>query len=100
MFPGVPTCNRFAELVKSVLLDEAMRAEVCEIPVADEGTAAAMGFAGSPTVLVDGRDVEPSDIAGQTGLSCRLYAATASGVPSREMLLRAIRETRSAVGTR
>ncbi len=41
-------------------------------------------FSGSPTIRVDGEDVEP-DQSISPGLKCRLYA-NLSGVPSEEML--------------
>ncbi|MGH9508863.1 MAG: DF family (seleno)protein, partial [Terriglobales bacterium] len=80
--------------------EEGVRAEVQQVLVADEATAATLRFAGSPTVLVNGRDVEPA-VAEQGGLSCRLYANHgAPGIPSRDALLRAIREGMTVEGGR
>jgi hypothetical protein len=45
-------------------------------------------FPGSPTIRVDGEDVEP-DQTSAPGLKCRLYASL-SGVPSEEMLRLAV----------
>ncbi|MGH9508818.1 MAG: DF family (seleno)protein, partial [Terriglobales bacterium] len=85
--PGCPHLQPAAELVERVLLEEGVRAEVQQVLVADEATAATLRFAGSPTVLVNGRDVEPAVVAGQGGLSCRLYANHgAPGIPSRDAL--------------
>ena len=52
---------------------------------------------GSPTVLVNGRDVAPDDVghAHVDGTACRLYvddAGDVSGVPSRVLILAAIRD--------
>ena len=33
----------------------------------------AAGFAGSPTILVDGRDLFPQSVEGTGGLACRVY---------------------------
>jgi hypothetical protein len=49
--------------------------------------AAELGFTGSPTILIDGRDAFP-DLHAVVGLSCRLYrsAEGTSGSPSVEQL--------------
>lgn len=59
--------------------------------VSTEEEAAALPFAGSPTVLIDGTDPFPS--AGPTSqLACRLYPTSSGlvGVPPVEQLLEAL----------
>ena len=50
-------------------------------------------FAGSPSILLDGRDPFPS-VPGAIGLTCRLYATPygPAGVPTLEQLVEAVRE--------
>jgi hypothetical protein len=58
--------------------------------------AAAVWFAGSPTILIDGADAFPSD--GQTSeLACRLYYTEAgiSRLPTVEQLTRVFQEHRA-----
>ena len=43
-----------------------------ETEVADDDAAGALGFVGSPTVRVDGRDVQPPGDE-PVGLTCRVY---------------------------
>jgi hypothetical protein len=43
-----------------------------ETEVPDDDTAGALGFVGSPTVRVDGRDVQPPGDE-PVGLTCRVY---------------------------
>lgn len=53
--------------------------------------AAGVPFAGSPTILLDGRDLFPSD--GRTSdLACRVYATPTglAGLPTTEQLVQAI----------
>lgn len=63
--------------------------------------AAAVPFAGSPTILIDGVDAFPSDAATTTELACRVYQAEGrlAGTPSRPDLRRvlsaALREQRA-----
>lgn len=59
--------------------------------VADADTAAALGMHGSPTILIDGRDV--ADAGGTTpSISCRLYTTTSGidGAPSVDCLVAAL----------
>jgi hypothetical protein len=62
--------------------------------VRSDAMAAAMRFPGSPTVRVNGADVEPSyQDDGQYGFACRTYRTEAglSGVPKRGWIERALR---------
>jgi hypothetical protein len=64
--------------------------ELREVAVATGAEAERLRFPGSPTVRVDGADIEPSS-AGRGGyaLGCRLYGG--SGVPPRELVAAALR---------
>ncbi len=41
--------------------------------VASDEQAGAEGFVGSPTIRIDGRDVQPPTAGEPTGLTCRIY---------------------------
>jgi hypothetical protein len=59
--------------------------------VADQAEAEAIGFTGSPTILLDGRDLFAE--AGRTpGLTCRVYRTPEglAGVPSPDQVCRAL----------
>jgi hypothetical protein len=43
------------------------------IEVATQETADRQGFVGSPTIRVDGRDIQPPEDAEPPGLTCRVY---------------------------
>jgi hypothetical protein len=47
------------------------KVSVCEI--ATDAEAESAEFAGSPTILIDGRDVQPPGPDNDIGLSCRIY---------------------------
>lgn len=76
------------ERVKQALAAEGIRETVHEVLVRSDAEARALQFMGSPSVRVDGRDVEPLEQA-VPGLSCRIYADF-SGVPSQASIRRAI----------
>ncbi|MHA7836564.1 MAG: DF family (seleno)protein [bacterium] len=91
-FAGCPHREPTLERVREVLAASGVDAELAEVEVRDAAEAARFRFPGSPTVRVDGRDIEgdPGDDGGDEGaLSCRLYGA--SGTPPRALIEEAIR---------
>jgi len=76
------------------LLDEALRrtgaeAEVEFREVRSDEEAQALRFPGSPTIRVDGRDVDPAGEGARPALTCRIYHlpdGRISPVPAREAL--------------
>ena len=90
--PGCPHYQPTVERVRNVLASESVRDEVREVPVTTEGEAQLLEFPGSPTVRVNGRDIEPNRIV-TTVLVCRLYA-NGQGIPSEDLLPSAISQAR------
>src|SRR5260370_38957506 len=86
--PDCPNHDATVERVKSVLSSELLAVTVIERIVSNETEARNLRFAGSPTVLVNGRDLEPLAEA-HTNLACRLYNSE-GGIPSPELIKRAI----------
>jgi len=88
-FAGCPHHEATLERTLEVLSALGTEAEVTEVEVRDGAEAARLRFPGSPTVRIDGVDLEPGAEARSPGaLSCRMYGG--SGVPSRELLVDAI----------
>lgn len=77
--PGCPNYPPAFERLQAVLASEALQDEINGVPVSTEAQAKDLLFPGSPTIRVNGKDVEPSK-SSAPGLSCRLYA-NLSGVP-------------------
>jgi uncharacterized protein DUF2703 len=90
----VRDCPHFApamDRLRAVLREEGLRAEISEIEVKDEAAAKAWKFPGSPTIRVNGRDIDPETRTGaETGLACRRYDG---GSVSEEMICAALRAT-------
>ena len=83
-------------LVERVAADVGVDAEVRPILISDQAAAERVRFVGSPTVRVNGRDVDPEgELSAEYTLECRLYwhAHRLAGYPQerwvREALLRA-----------
>ena len=76
--------------LKSVLLHEGLTADIAEIEIKDESSAEAWQFFGSPTIRVDGLDIDPnSRIEAGTWFACRRYVG---GLPSEEMIRAALKK--------
>ena len=99
-FDGCPN-HTALERVRQVLAEEGLSAEILEVNVSEPSIAQKVGFLGSPSIRVNGLDVEP-DARGERacGMMCRTYAVTgrSEGLPSREMLRQAMREEDSRMG--
>ena len=93
--PGCPNHAPAAERLHRLLTDQGVASAIEEIEVPDLSAARELAFVGSPTIRIDGEDVEPP-VAGVTGLACRTYASkgTLSGLPAEESISAAIRRAR------
>ena len=99
-FDGCPNHKPAAERVQQLLREEGVSAEVLELNVSDASIAQKVGFLGSPSVRVNGLDVEPeARAAREYGMMCRTYSVDGrrEGLPSGEMLRQAIREANAGI---
>ena len=79
-FDDCPNHTHARELLHEVLTERGIDAEVEDIAVNDVETAERVRFAGSPTIRIDGLDIEPDFVdSGDYTPRCRLYA-TANGL--------------------
>ena len=90
--PGCPHHQPAIDSLKEVLRSATVDAPIQEIAVMDEAMASRLKFPGSPTIRIDGSDVE-SNHRESYGLACRLYS-NGTGVPSREILERALAQAK------
>lgn len=81
-----PAMNLLRRLLQDV--NPAPRIETIEINSEDE--ALQHRFLGSPSIRINGRDIEGLDEKSEFGLKCRIYPDTGNGVPSEEMILKAL----------
>jgi len=82
------------ERLRGILQAESFQKHVKEVLVRDAEMAQTLEFPGSPTIRINGQDVEPqSEKAAAFGLMCRLYS-DGSGAPSEEKLRAAIEKAR------
>lgn len=82
-------------MIREILKSLGRQDEIRQIEVRTQVEAEAMTFLGSPSIRVNGADIEAwARTAKNFGLSCRTYldGSHRSGVPSRELLHRALVE--------
>jgi len=94
-FAGCPNHISAVHRVREVLRGQGVTADLVEVEVKDAETAKTLGFPGSPTIRVNGQDIEPSAPAVSVfGLTCRTYVAGAQrvGLPPAEWIAAAISE--------
>jgi hypothetical protein len=73
-FEGCPNTEPARALVERLAAQLGIEPEIVLVEVADPDAAVAMRFLGSPTVRVDGVDVEPgAEQRRDFALSCRIY---------------------------
>lgn len=92
-FEGCPSEEAARALVDCVATALDLELELASICVDDVGAAERLRFLGSPTIRVDGRDVEPrADARTQYTLACRLYrtATGLSNLPDEEWIRSAL----------
>ncbi len=99
-FDGCPGYKTLLPKVRELLASEGVDDEVELRPVESLEAAERARFLGSPTVRVDGKDIDPG--AGDRsdyGLKCRLYRSgeKTSGLPPEEWIVEAVR-SRAGVG--
>lgn len=84
--------------VRATLSAENLQTPVNEVLVSDAAMAQSLNFPGSPTIRINGHDVESrSGQATSFGLMCRLYS-DGSGVPTQQSVRAAIEKARVAGG--
>ena len=81
--------------LRKIMDQEGITVEIETINVRTNEEAITNRFRGSPTILIDGRDIDPSSIE-QFGLACRAYRledGRISPLPSESMIRKALRGT-------
>ena len=85
------------EAVRDVLRENGLPLDITEIEISSSAQAMTLLFPGSPTVRVDGKDVDPeASSLSHFGVSCRAYLVNGrrQGVPDREWIREAIQGKR------
>ena len=90
---GCPSHPEALALLDSVLAERRVEATVELLEITSDEDAAREQFPGSPTIRVDGRDVDPEGAVARPALTCRIYYlpdGRVSPIPSRQALEEAL----------
>ena len=90
---GCPSYPEAHALLDEVLLERGIDAEVVMREVFTDEEAQELRFPGSPTIRIDGRDVDPQGENARPALTCRIYhlpGGRVSPIPSRDQIEEAI----------
>jgi hypothetical protein len=91
---GCPSHPEALELLERVLAERGIDDGVEVREVVTQEQAEAERFPGSPTIRIEGRDIDPEGAQARPALTCRIYRlrdGRVSPVPSREQIEEAIR---------
>ena len=92
-FDGCPNHEQLHPHVQHLLADLGIDADIHLVNVSDDADAQRFKFLGSPSLRVNGRDVDPTaDTRSYYALQCRLYRTEAglAGTPPDEWIKRAL----------
>lgn len=90
---GCPSHPEALELLTAAAAAAGREDEIVVREVRTQDEAEELGFPGSPTIRVDGRDVDPEGAAGRAMLACRIYRlpdGRPSPVPTRDQIEEAL----------
>ena len=93
-YEDCPSHDQALERLRQVMAEEGIQAEVEVIKVETEEQAQRLHFIGSPTILVNGEDIDPPPPDARYALTCRAYRledGRISPLPSPDMIRRALR---------
>lgn len=91
-FKDCPNYAPAVDRLRAVLRQEGLSTEVSEIEVRDAEAARELRFIGSPTIRVNGLDIDAdSRTVTETAFACRRYPG---GLPAEELIRAALREAR------
>jgi hypothetical protein len=91
---GCPSHPEALELLQAVLRERGIEEPIELREVFTLEDAVELGFPGSPTIRINGRDVDPVGATDPPALTCRVYRlpdGRPSPVPSRQQLEEAVR---------
>lgn len=86
---GCPSHPEARQLLDDVLARRGLEVHVRVQEVSTQAEAEELRFPGSPTIRVDGKDVDPDGSTARPALNCRIYRkpdGAPSPVPTREQL--------------
>jgi glutaredoxin len=89
-FKNCPSYKSALSLLEKMLEEAGTAGPIEKIEIVNEELALQNRFLGSPSIRINGIDIEGCEDASEYGLKCRIYKDTGSGVPSEFNLRKAL----------
>ena len=92
-FDGCPNHQKAYALLLEVLREEQQPIRIERIEIKDDADAQKYKFVGSPTIRIDGNDIDPSASENRSYVkACRVYEIEGrlSGLPTKEIIRKAL----------
>ena len=93
-FEECPGYESALSLLKDVLIESGSEISIEKIEITTQESAIQHRFLGSPSIRINGKDIEGQERASEYGLKCRIYSETGSGIPSEGILRRALQQAK------
>jgi len=93
-FDGCPSHEKALARLRQVMAAEGVSAPIAITQVETDEQAETWHFTGSPTILIDGQDIDPPPVEAQSALTCRVYIlpdGRYSPLPAPETIRKALR---------
>ncbi|MCO6449855.1 MAG: DUF2703 domain-containing protein [Caldilineales bacterium] len=72
-FEDCPSHDKALARLREVMAEVGSQSEIEIVKVETDEEAEAWRFTGSPTILIDGQDIDPPPVGAQSALTCRVY---------------------------
>ena len=89
-FKECPGYRLAFDLLQKVLLTCNSSESIETIEITTPESAVRHRFLGSPSIRINGKDIEGGEEESEYGLKCRIYSDTGTGVPSETMIRNAL----------
>ena len=93
-YEDCPSHEQALQRLQAVMAEEGLGVNIDVIRVDSQAQAQQLNFPGSPTIRIDGKDIDPAPQDTQPSLSCRAYQledGRISPLPSPDMIRAALR---------
>jgi len=95
-FPGCPYAESALKVLREALTEEGLDANVEVIAIETEEQAQRYKFLGSPSIQINGQDIEETRRKDPPFFGCRIYegGGEKTGIPPKAMILEAIKRAK------
>ncbi|MFT5241557.1 MAG: hypothetical protein ACI9X0_002540 [Kiritimatiellia bacterium] len=93
-FAGCPGVEPTLERLRAVMADEGVACPIEMVDIPDKAAMNREGFIGSPSIQINGRDIEPERRSDAPCYGCRIYP-NGEPVPPEHLIRSALRDVRA-----